>query len=93
MPYQIEQNEIRYEENGAPLAHVTFEDHGPGVVAITHTFVDDTLRGRGIAGELMVQLLQQLRADGRRAVPVCSYAVSWFEKHPEAADVLAAGGE
>ena len=25
----------------------------------------------------------------KKAVPVCSYAAAWFEKHPEYADVLA----
>ena len=30
-----------------------------------------------------------LYAGGKKAVPVCSYAVAWFEKHPEYADVLA----
>lgn len=88
MSFRAETHEIHYEENGASLAHVILEDRGPGVVAVTSTFVDESLRGRGMAGQLMEQLVLQLRADGRKALPECSYAVSWFEKHPEAQDVL-----
>ena len=42
-----------------------------------------------MAGQLMQRAAEHLRAGGKKAVPVCSYAVAWFEKHPEYADVLA----
>ena len=37
----------------------------------------------------MQRAAEHLRASGRKAVPVCSYAAAWFKKHPEYADVLA----
>ena len=66
-----------------------FPEGEDGTVAITRTFVDEALRGQGMAGQLMQRAAEHLRAGGKKAVPVCSYAVAWFEKHPEYADVLA----
>ncbi|MDR0528424.1 MAG: N-acetyltransferase [Zoogloeaceae bacterium] len=60
-----------------------------GVVVIDHTFVDDSLRGQGRAGELMLACREELLASGRAAIPLCPYAVAWFKKHPEKADVVA----
>ena len=74
---------------GSMAAEVLFPAGSDGTVQITHTFVDDSLRGQGVAGRLMEAAAQKLRADGKKAKPVYSYAVAWFEKHPEYADVLA----
>ena len=53
-----------------------------------HTFVDDTLRGQGVAGQLLQAAADQIRAEGKRARATCSYAEIWFERHPEEADLL-----
>ena len=50
-------------------------------VEINHTFVDASLRGQGIAGKLMTELISELEKRISKRVPTCSYAVSWFEKH------------
>ena len=71
------------------LAEVTFPQVEPGIAEIDHTFVDESLRGQGVAGELMRRAVTSIAASGLRARPTCSYAVSWFEKHPEHAGVLA----
>ncbi len=71
------------------LAVVTFPKHSEGVVNIDHTFVDSSLRGQGIAGKLMEAAVAYFRSANIKAKPTCSYAVKWFEEHPECADVLA----
>lgn len=70
------------------VAEVTFPDINENTVNINHTYVDDVLRGQGVAGKLMVELVTDLRESGKKAVLTCPYAVKWFEKHPEFADVL-----
>jgi predicted GNAT family acetyltransferase len=77
-----------YGPDGALLAQITYPEREPGVVEIDHTFVDQSLRGQGMAGKLMEAAAAELRRSGRKAVPTCSYAAAWFEKHPEWADVL-----
>lgn len=71
------------------IAEVTFPEVERGIVEINHTFVDESLRGRGVAGELLGRAVASIAASGYRARPTCSYAVSWFEKHPEHAGLLA----
>ena len=77
------------DETGREIAFVSFPARDEHTVTIVSTVVDDTLRGQGVAGALLDTLAQELRASGRRAVPVCSYAVQWFQRHPEQADLLA----
>ena len=78
------------DDDDLALAEVDFPaiegaDH---TVEITHTVVDESLQGQGIAGKLMLKLTEYLRKNHLTAIPSCSYAVKWFQKHPEASDVL-----
>lgn len=79
---------VCFVENGKTVAEVTFQKRSEDVVEIDHTFVHDSMRGQGIAGKLMQRLSERLRREKKKAVPVCSYAVKWFEKHDEYKDVL-----
>ncbi len=89
MNYITETNRIyASNENGTLIAEVTFPKTGDNTVDINHTFVDDSLRGQGVAGKLLELAAKELRATGRKAFLSCSYAVKWFEKHPEETDLL-----
>ncbi|QDW41983.1 N-acetyltransferase [Bradyrhizobium sp. KBS0727] len=61
----------------------------PSAVIITHTETPRSLRGRGIASELVKGALELIRADGRKVVAGCSFVVDYLAKHPEAADLTA----
>lgn len=87
MEFQKESNRIFLEKDGVLLAEITFPLQ-EGVCCINRTFVDPSLRGQGVAGQLMEQATAQIRSSGKKARAVCSYAVSWFEKHPDAQDLL-----
>lgn len=78
---------------GKTVAEVLFPDTAPGVADIRHTFVDESLRGQGIAGQLMEAVAAQLRREHKRAVLTCPYAIRWFREHPEYGDILAAGAK
>ena len=89
MEFSITQNRIYHQDKeGVVLAEILFPDIDARTVGITRTFVDESLRGQGIADQLMSQAVLQIRSDGKKAQPVCSYAVKWFEKHPEEGDLL-----
>ncbi len=89
MNWQAEENRVWVEDAaGQLLAEVTFPVSGENTVDINHTFVDESLRGQGMAGQLLQRAADRIRQDGKRAVPTCSYAIRWFEKHPEYADIL-----
>lgn len=61
----------------------------PSTVIITHTETPRSLRGRGIASELVKGALELIRADGRKVVAGCSFVVDYLAKHPETADLTA----
>jgi predicted GNAT family acetyltransferase len=73
---------------GALVAEVTFPDAGGGAVDINHTFVDESLRGQGVAAKLMQEAYDEIKAQGKKAVATCPYAVAWFERNPGKRDIL-----
>lgn len=57
--------------------------------AILHVEADDDLRGSGAAGRFMQSLADHARAENIKLTPRCSYAVAWFRRHADYADLLA----
>jgi predicted GNAT family acetyltransferase len=89
MEYKKDTNWIyATDDAGNVIAEVTFPNIREGVVAINHTFVDDSLRGRGVAGELVLEAYETIKAAGKKAVLICPYAVKWFAEHPEYNDIV-----
>ena len=84
MEFQKETGRIYAEKDGELIAEITFPEED-GVAVIDHTFVDDSLRGQGVAGQLVQAALAQIRERGGTPAATCTYAVSWLEKHPEQA--------
>lgn len=68
--------------SGKIVAEVTFPTHN-GISTIDHTYVDNSLRGQGIAGQLVKLAAEKIEADGNKIAATCSYAASWFKRHPE----------
>lgn len=88
MPFVTESNRIYYEQEGRTLAEITFPALDDTTVNIDHTFVDECLRGQGVAGRLMELAAAELERTGRKAVATCSYARRWLENHPDQAEKL-----
>lgn len=87
---EIHSNAVRYVTPGGDvLAEVSFPPAGEGVVDINRTFVDESLRGQGVAGMLLEHTVRELSETHRKAHPSCSFAVAWFENHPEWQDLVA----
>lgn len=83
MEYTIEKDRIYGKDAaGKIVAEVTFPTY-LGISTIDHTFVDESLRGQGIAGELVKLAADKIIADGNRIAATCPYAVTWFKRHPE----------
>jgi predicted GNAT family acetyltransferase len=60
-----------------------------GTVIVTHSEIDPSFRGRGLAGELARQTLDTLRERGDRVVPACPYFAKYVAEHPEYDDIIA----
>lgn len=90
MNFVTEPHAIRYvDEQGTVFGEVTFPEVEPGLVAIDHTFVAESLRGQGIAGQLLEHAVTEISRAGLQATPTCSYAMLWFEQNPERAATVA----
>jgi predicted GNAT family acetyltransferase len=88
MDFISETNRIYLNDtSGNLIAEVTFPEVADKVVNINHTFVDDSLRGQGVAGQLIEAVVKKLKDENKKAYATCSYAAKWFEKHPEYDDL------
>lgn len=74
---------------GKRIAELTYRRVGPKAVLADHTWVDPSLRGRGVARRLLDALVAWARASGTRIVPVCSYVVAEAQRDPSLHDVMA----
>ena len=74
-------------ENGQ-IAFADYHRHGDRLT-IPHVETPPALRGAGVAGRLMAGVVQHVRAQGLKIVPLCPYAAAWIQRHPEEADLLA----
>ena len=81
-----ERHRFEQEENGKLVfASYRMQD---GAYALVHVEADPDLRGTGAAGRFMAALIQHARENGLKLAPYCSYARAWFQRHPEAGDLL-----
>ncbi|MGW2556789.1 GNAT family N-acetyltransferase [Streptomyces sp. NPDC001635] len=78
----------RYEilVDGECAGLTAYRDHGDQRV-FYHTEVDDAFAGQGLASRLVQEALTDVRASGKRAVPVCPYVAKFLGRHEEFADI------
>ncbi len=82
MNYKIEHEKISIiNGEGKECAAITFPETSSNVFEINHTFVDDSLRGQGIAGRLVEMAIGEIHRRGGTVTASCSYAQKWIEKH------------
>lgn len=76
-------------ENGHNVGELTYVYVKEKTIRIDHTLVHPSQRGKGLAHRLVEAAVAYARAEGLSIVPICSFAVADFKRHPEYADVLA----
>ena len=87
MDFIFQEDRIYAEDKkGKILAEITFPRVDENTVVIDHTFVDDSLRGQGIAGQLMEMAVSAIKMQGKKITATCAYAVRWLEKNGEKLD-------
>lgn len=75
------------ERDGARVAEMTYRRIGESRVRIDHTWVDQGLRGKGVARKLLEALVLWARGTGTRVGATCSYAVMQFARDSSISDV------
>ena len=59
-----------------------------GRLILVHTEVPEALGGRGLGGELVRAGIRKAAAEGMTVVPLCPFARSWLERHPDEAGAV-----
>ncbi len=76
------------DEQGKLLAEINFPPRDEKRLNITHVFVDESLRGHGVASHLMELAYSYIKGRGLSIVAKCPYAIEWFKKHPDYQDIV-----
>jgi predicted GNAT family acetyltransferase len=88
MPVRDNSERHRFElDTDGQVAFSNYKRDG-GVITIMHTEVPAALNGRGIGSALVRGLLDDVRAQGLKVVPLCPFVAGYIAKHPEYADLL-----
>ncbi len=58
------------------------------VITFVHTEVPPELGGKGIGSKLIRGALDQVRSDGLKVIPQCSFVKAFIEKHADYQDLL-----
>ncbi len=80
MEYITYNNRIAAIDNGEEIGEVTFPERN-GAYVINHTYVDDRLRGQGIASELVRRAVEEIERRGSHVEATCSYAQLWLARN------------
>lgn len=85
---ELGQDEFAYrlEEDGQMKAEITWTELA-NVMVIEHTFVDESMRNQGMAKKLLDKAAEYAREKQFKMEPVCSYAVTAFERYKDYDDV------
>jgi len=87
---QFLEGESRYyleNEEKQLIAEITFTEPNDEFFIIDHTFVDESLRGQGVAQALVKKVVTKARNENKTIIPLCPFAKLEFEKKKEYADV------
>jgi len=74
--------EHRYskKDDGELTAEIVWQEVDESTVDVKRTFVDDSLRGQGIAEQLVDAVVAEMEERNKKIIPTCPYVESLFEK-------------
>lgn len=78
------ESRLEIHADGGDPAELIYRRRADRLVLI-HTGVPDALSGHGLGGQLVRAALDKAVAEGLTVVPLCPYARSWLERHPDEA--------
>ena len=58
------------------------------LLIVDHTGVDDKYKGKGVGRELFEKLVEDVRKEGKKVIPLCPFTRSMFERNKDKWDVL-----
>lgn len=80
--------EVVHDGTRAGFADYRLED---GVIAFTHTEIDEQYTGLGLASTLIRHALEDSRSKSLTVLPYCPFVRGYIGKHPEYQDLVPDG--
>lgn len=74
-------------QTGAGLAIANYR-RDDLTITITHTEVPRAVEGRGVGSALVKGMLDEIRQEGRKVVPLCSFVRAYINRHPNYHDLV-----
>ena len=75
--------------NGNQVAEIVFVPTGEHLSIIAHTDVDESLKGQGVGKQLVAKVVEKMRGENRKIIPLCPFAKHEFDKTREYDDIRA----
>ena len=86
--HETENSRYTIWSNGDNVGLADYRIRG-NVIQFTHTEVDPSLRGQGLAGALIQAALDDVRESTKYSVvPICGYVADWIDAHPDYQDLV-----
>lgn len=76
------------QEGAKRFAEMVYVMAGPQKMIIEHTEVDESLKGQGIGAKLLEELVDFVRKEKIKVIPLCPFAKATFKKRTDLQDVL-----
>ncbi|KMK77164.1 GNAT family N-acetyltransferase [Alkalihalobacillus pseudalcaliphilus] len=84
-----EKRHVVKNDHGEVVGEITFVPIGADKIIIDHTFVDNSMRGEGLAAKLVASVVERMKEEGKKIIPLCPFAKSEFEKNESYQEILA----
>lgn len=68
------------DKQGKQIAEIVFVPTGENLAIIEHTDVDESLKGQGIGKQLVAKVVEKMRREKRKIIPLCPFAKHEFDK-------------
>ncbi len=88
LSHNAERRQYELHLNGELVALAAYALSG-GTVALNHTETAPARQGQGYAAQVMAFALNDIRTQGLKASPQCSFAAQFVMDHTEYADLVA----
>jgi len=73
------------EEDGKRVAEMVVSISGSNLT-VYHTEVSESLKGKGVSTQLLETMVQYVRDNHLRVIPLCPYVNVQFRRHPDKYD-------
>ena len=74
---------------GNQVAEIVFVPTGDHLSIIEHTDVDPSLKGQGVGKQLVAKVVEKMRQEQRKIIPLCPFAKHEFDNTREYDDIRA----